>query len=122
LPYADGQFDFIYALSVFTHLPEAQQRPWIRELRRVAAPGAHVLLSLHGESYVPDLTAEEKQHFVSGRLVVRAGEAAGRNACGAYHPPSYVREVLADGFRLVDHLPEAALGNPHQDLVLLRKD
>jgi SAM-dependent methyltransferase len=122
LPYADGQFDFIYALSVFTHLPEAQQRPWMEELRRVAAPGAHVLLSLHGESYVPDLTAEEKQRFESGQLVVRAGEAAGRNACGAYHPPSYVREVLAEGFRLVDHLPEAAAGNPHQDLVLLRKD
>ena len=48
LPYADGQFDFIYALSVFTHLDERQQFLWLAELQRIARPGAVVILTILG--------------------------------------------------------------------------
>jgi 2-polyprenyl-3-methyl-5-hydroxy-6-metoxy-1,4-benzoquinol methylase len=121
LPYAAGRFDLVYALSVFTHLPEPMQRPWLEELHRVTAPGGHVLFSVHGERYLPELTPEERQRFQSGHLVVRGADVPGRNACGAYHPASYVREHLARGWQLLDHVAEGAAGNPHQDLVLLRK-
>jgi SAM-dependent methyltransferase len=122
LPYGEGQFDLVYALSVFTHLPEHMQRPWMDELHRVTKPGGYVLLSLHGERYLPDLTPDERRRFEAGELVVRGGDAPGRNECGAYHPAAYVQRVLAAGFRLIDHVPEGAKGNPHQDLVVLRKE
>ena len=35
LEYEDGKFDFIYAVSVFTHLDENLQFQWLLELRRV---------------------------------------------------------------------------------------
>jgi len=121
LPYPDESFDLITALSVFTHLSADLQLPWLRELRRIIRPGGYLLLSLHGRRYLPDLTPEERDRFERGDLVVREGEAAGTNRCGAYHPERYVRERLADGFVLLEHQPEGARGNPHQDLVLLRR-
>jgi len=121
LPYPDGSFDLVYALSVFTHLPEELQRPWIEELQRILEPGGHLLLSLHGRRYRDDLRPEERQRFDEGRLVVRLARSAGTNLCGAYHPVEYVRETLARGFTVLDYIPEGARGNPSQDLVLMRK-
>jgi SAM-dependent methyltransferase len=120
LPYAVGAFDLVYALSVFTHLSEPLQQAWMDELRRVLAPGGLLLLTLHGERYRDELTLEERAAFDRGELVVRNGEDAGSNACGAYHPPAYVRAKLAAGWEVLEHVPEGARGNPYQDLVLLR--
>jgi SAM-dependent methyltransferase len=121
LPYPDGRFDLVYALSVFTHLPEDLQGPWMDELRRVLAPGGHVILSVHGRRYVDELSPAERERFEEGRLVVRQEGSAGTNVCGAYHPFEYVRQTLARAFTLVDYRPEGAQGNPRQDLVLLRR-
>lgn len=49
LPYPDHYFDLIFNHSVFTHLNEEHQDLWLAELRRVAKPGATVILSIHGE-------------------------------------------------------------------------
>jgi len=121
LPYRDGGFDLVYALSVFTHLPESLQRPWIREMERVLAPGGFLLITTHGDSYVGDLDDRERTAFAAGRLVVREAGEAGSNLCGAYHPPAHVRSTLAAGFEVLDFRPEGAAGNPHQDLWLLRR-
>jgi SAM-dependent methyltransferase len=120
LPYRDGQFDLVYALSVFTHLPERMQGPWMQEMARVLASGGHLVLSLHGAAYADQLTEHERRNFEQGRLVVRDGPP-GSNLCAAYHPPQYVREVFAEGFTLLETIPEGAAGNPRQDLLLLRK-
>jgi SAM-dependent methyltransferase len=121
LPYADGAYGLVYALSVFTHLPAEAQQPWIRELRRVLRPGGYLLLSVHGRRYLPELAPHERQRFERGELVVRHGEAAGSNLCGAYHPEAYVRRVLAEGLSVLEVMGEGARGNPHQDLVVLQK-
>lgn len=121
LPYRDGAFDLVYALSVFTHLPEPVQRPWGEEMARVLAPGGFLLLTTHGESYIPDLDEDERAAFAAGRLVVRESAEAGSNVCGAYHPPAWVRSNLAPTLETVDFIPEGAEGNPHQDLWLLAK-
>jgi ubiquinone/menaquinone biosynthesis C-methylase UbiE len=39
LPFADATFDFVYAYSVFTHLPEHVQDQWLGEIRRVLKAG-----------------------------------------------------------------------------------
>jgi SAM-dependent methyltransferase len=121
LPFEPDAFDLVYALSVFTHLPADLQGPWMRELGRVLVPGGHLALSVHGRRYLPELAAEERARFERGELVVRESRQAGTNRCGAYHPERYVREVLAAGMELLALIPEGAKGNPHQDLVLLRK-
>jgi SAM-dependent methyltransferase len=122
LSYNDGEFDLIYAFSVFTHLTEDLQIAWMRELTRILRRGGHLLISTHGERYAHRLNDRERQVFGAGGLVVKNNvRAPGSNTCAAYHPLAYVRGELARGLELVEHVPEGARGNPHQDLYVLRK-
>jgi SAM-dependent methyltransferase len=121
LPYAARSFDLVYALSVFTHLTEELGLAWAAELERVLRPGGYVLLTAHGDHYRPRLTAEERERYDAGELVVRWSDAVGSNLCSAFHPRAYVRNVLAARLEPVDFVPEGAKGNPHQDVHLLRK-
>jgi SAM-dependent methyltransferase len=121
LAFADESFDLVYALSVFTHLTDDLQLAWRDELRRVLRPGGRLLLTTHGESYLPRLDTGERARFERGELVVRWGEVVGSNLCSAYHPERYLRESFAQGFAFLELEPEGARGNPTQDLVLLQK-
>jgi SAM-dependent methyltransferase len=121
LKYGDATFDLVYALSVFTHLSVETQLAWCKEFCRVLRPGGYLLLSLHGDAYVERLKDKERQVYADGECVVRWAQAPGSNLCSAFHPPAFVRSRLADGWQLVEQLPCGALGNPVQDLVLLRK-
>jgi SAM-dependent methyltransferase len=122
LPFPDGQFALAYALSVFTHLPESLQDAWMQELRRVVGPGGHVIITTHGVHYLNELNEAERDRFRSGQLVIRRDDSPGSNVCGAYHPETYVREHLSEGFTVVDFVAEGAAGNPFQDLWLLRRN
>jgi SAM-dependent methyltransferase len=121
LRYSDASFDLVYAFSVFTHLPVEMQFAWRDELRRVARPGGYLLLSLHGGAYVEQLTYEERSVYERGGCVVRWPKAAGANLCSTFHSPAFVRDRIADGWELVEHVPRGALGCPEQDLILLRR-
>jgi len=48
LNFSEGQFDFIYSLSIFTHLPETSMLAWLDELARVTADKGIILLTTHG--------------------------------------------------------------------------
>jgi SAM-dependent methyltransferase len=115
-------FDLVYALSVFTHLPDELQLAWRDELLRVLRPGGLLLLTTHGRSYLPRLDEDERARFERGELVVRWADVPGTNLCSAYHPEPYLRETFARGFTFLELDPEGARGNPTQDLVLLRKE
>jgi SAM-dependent methyltransferase len=48
LPFADGSFELVYSISVFSHLGEPSQDRWLQEIARVLVPGGRALLSVHG--------------------------------------------------------------------------
>jgi SAM-dependent methyltransferase len=122
LAYKAGSFDLIYALSVFTHLTEPVGDGWVRELARVLRPGGVLAFSTHGIFHARDLPAPFLAEFEQERFVVVGAEEEGANHCAAFHPERYVRERMLNGaFEVVDYVPEGALGNPRQDLWLVRK-
>ena len=122
LRYEDAQFDFLYAISVFTHLTHDLERAWIDELSRIAAPGGLLLLTTHGDSYADRLDVDERATYDSGEPVVRWPRVAGSNLCTTFHPESYVRTRLAPGLELLEHTPDGGtLGSREQDLVVFRK-
>ena len=60
LPYADGLFDFVYANSVFTHVPCQLLDAWADELRRIIRPGGFLIFSvLDPNHYLRDVTYRE---------------------------------------------------------------
>jgi hypothetical protein len=123
LAYPDGKFDLVYAFSVFTHFDETLHRQWIDELTRVLKPGGYLLISVMGEATARRLlfTEAEWARFHAGELVVRYAEAAGMNLTGAFCSVDYIRQNLCHTLELVDHIPEGAIANGNQDVVLLRK-
>jgi SAM-dependent methyltransferase len=121
LDYANQSFDLVYAFSVFTHLDIKAQKAWRDEFCRILRPHGILLLTVHGNAYKGRLTAKELEDFNSGRAVVRLGQFPGGNLCVSFHPESFVRETLAEGFEIVDAVPEGAKGNPIQDLYMLRR-
>ncbi len=120
LPYDHDAFDFLYSISIFTHLDEPLQVPWMRELARVVRPGGLLLITVMGEQRLRSLPAWERlrEPFEAGELVVTKPERAGSNACAVYHPQAYVRDTLTSGLEIVDYEPGSPAAG--QDGVLLR--
>lgn len=121
LPFPDGTFDLVYAVSVFTHLPEDLQVCWMQEVRRILVDGGLLLITTHGEHFLDLLFPEERAAFHRGDLVVRADGPAGGNRLNAFHPFPYVERVLSRGFSIVEFAPRGAAAAPDQDAYLLRK-
>lgn len=121
LSYKNGTFDFIYAISVFTHLSERLQIQWMQEFSRILKPNGWLLFTTHGESFRDKLNETELAAFDSGRLVVRYDEISGTNLCNAYHPGQYVRHRLATGYSVRDFIPAGTLPTVYQDIYLIRK-
>jgi SAM-dependent methyltransferase len=126
LPYEDDSFDVVYSLSIFTHLDEHHQVPWMQELTRVVRPGGVLLLTFHGRAHLneaAELYEEGPQYlaaFEAGELVVWRGALSGSSGCAVWHPEAYVRDVLARGVEILEYVPSGAL-DIRQDAVLFRK-
>ena len=108
--YAPDSFDFIYAISVFTHLDAPYQFQWLEELRRIAKPGGVLLLTV-------DSSLAGGKDFVFQRSYEDGLFPAWYQ--NAFHSEKYVRENFGRYFEVLGYLPRGM--NEHQDVVLLRK-
>jgi SAM-dependent methyltransferase len=120
--YADGLFDFVLGLSIFTHLPEDMQFEWLGELERITSPGGYLILTTSGANNIDPATRgilEEKGFFYSD--VFNYGRSIGLPDFyqNTFHTPAYIRREWSRFFEVVDILP--ARVEAHQDAVLLRR-
>jgi len=58
LPYDDGSFDFVFAISIWSHFSETAAIDWLSEMKRVIRSGGHLLLTTHGEQSIVHAQAE----------------------------------------------------------------
>jgi len=131
LDYADDQFDLIYAISVFTHLSGPNQPAWLDELKRVAAPGAILLITTQGqyalESFrngiVPasaDLLSRLARHGeLAGAGMVFEEYEPGMNYGLAFHDRGHIEREWGKRFAVVGFIAKGMDG--WQDVVLLQK-
>lgn len=47
LPYPDGMFDLVQVACVFHHIPPAERKHWMREIKRVMRPGGELFVFEH---------------------------------------------------------------------------
>jgi SAM-dependent methyltransferase len=61
-PFADREFDAVYAFSVFSHLPEKLHLAWLAELARITRPGAALVLTVHGRHVIDEIVSGRRAH------------------------------------------------------------
>ena len=49
------QYDLVFVLSLFTHLPVRMWAPWLQSLARAVRPGGLLVISVHNEAVAPYL-------------------------------------------------------------------
>ena len=108
LPLEPGQFDCVYAISIFTHLSEKLHYAWIEELFRIMKPGGILIFTTHGDVAAKRLLPEEKEKYDSGLLVTKSRTKEGKKLFAAYHPPKWVRERLLKNYVVVKHINDAS--------------
>lgn len=119
-PFASETFDLIYSISVFTHLDEEFQHAWLRELSRIARPGAILVLTVHGERVYRTLTPSEQKRLHSSGFLFLSGATGRLKLDGlpdfyqtAYHTREYIAREWTQDFELLQYVERAI--NDHQD-------
>ena len=116
LVYEDNTFDFVYAISVFIHLPEDLEVSWLEELRRITKPGRILLLTVHAERLfrrVPHNSRKELQE--RGFCHANCGLTSGLPDYyqTSFHTEDYIRRRWSKFFNIRTIAPLGA-----QDTVL----
>jgi SAM-dependent methyltransferase len=125
--YKDQMFDFIFGVSVMTHLPENMQFQWLEELSRITKPGGYVMLSTHGVKTYQSLGKDindimETKGFFHYQL---GGFNYGKSISlpdfyqTTFHSHSYIQQKWNKYFDVID-IQTAGL-DERQDGVLLQK-
>jgi hypothetical protein len=118
LPFDDQCFDFVYSISIFTHLPEDMQFAWLSDLRRVIGIGSFALLTTHSTDLIPPSSKEALQ---DPGFYYNVGGAEGLPAFyqTAFHSIDYIHERWSKYFAIRKIIPKGIVG--HQDLVLCQR-
>jgi SAM-dependent methyltransferase len=132
--YSDGEFDLVINHSVFTHLDAGYQDLWLAELQRITAPGAVLVLTVHGDHgfRVAEQQLEPGSNEArewrerlqrDGILYIAEDSYVGSAFPDFYHTtfhaPWYVLEHWSRWFEVLAYLPRSSLD--FQDQVVLRR-
>jgi SAM-dependent methyltransferase len=122
----NGAFDFVFGISVFTHLDQPHEDFWLKELHRIIRPNGLILVSVHGDAaawLLGRADARIAKNDSVGRIDL------GRNADldsvdvpvgyyrNIYHSANYIYSRWSKEFKVIDIAP-ASIGN-FQDAILL---
>jgi len=100
LPQADGYFDLIYAMSVYTHIVD-HWAGWLLEHRRVLAGDGLLLVSFLGEGMIEPIAGEPWQERRIGMNVLRSGVSFDRGGPNVFHSPWWLRARWGRAFDIV---------------------
>jgi 2-polyprenyl-3-methyl-5-hydroxy-6-metoxy-1,4-benzoquinol methylase len=123
-----AHFDLVFGISVMTHLADAAQQAWLRELKRISKPGALVLLTFAGPASVAFASLNLTQEWLSAWFrsgfddTVKSVDLDGKiEAVDYYRNTKQTADVTRDRwgvhFEVLDIL-ECVFG--YQDLAVLR--
>jgi SAM-dependent methyltransferase len=119
---ADGSFDLVYAVSVFTHLADSWAE-WLVELHRVLVPDGLLLVTFIGEGAIAWVTDEPWVDERIGMHVISYAQSWDLGGPMVVHSPWWIRAHFQRAFEIVDLRPTGFGSLPHegQGSVLMRK-
>lgn len=96
LPYENEKFDFIYGISIFTHLSEEMHYKWAKELNRVLKKDGILFVTTQGDNFKKIMSPAEEIQYDRGELVIRGNVVEGHRTYSAFHPDSFMRSLFAE--------------------------
>lgn len=124
--YEREQFDFIYGLSVFSHLDLPRQILWLDELHRILRPNGLLLLTVQGSvayNVVKDTLSEKDRAYFDATGFLFLENISDKVLPDWYQTAIYkekfARLVFNLGFDILRYDPQGMTAC--QDLLLLRK-
>ena len=127
-PLEPGRFDLLIGISIFTPLLERETPEWLAELRRIAAPGAVLLMTIHSDATaaradLPEAVWRKWQRRgfadAGANVDLEAEMSVQEYYRNTFFTHAYVRGKWAEYFEILD-IVSGYIGN-HQDLVVMRK-
>jgi SAM-dependent methyltransferase len=122
LPVADGDFDLVYAVSVFTHLTSSWSS-WLAELHRILAPDGILLLTFMGPGIAELISGEPWDATHTGMFTFREGQSWDLGGPMVLHSEWWIREhwERAFDFLAVQNEGFGSVGGESQGIVTLRR-
>lgn len=120
LTFDNDTFDFIYSISVFTHLSETVGRQWMTELQRLVRPGGLLVITTNGDSRQDVMLPDERESYRMDGIVIRGKFEEGKKMFWACHSPDYLRKNFFSNMDVLEH-GEAGFPYNDQDYWVLRK-
>ncbi len=125
--YQDNQFDLILSYSVLTHLTKDVQLDWLKEIKRILAPGGLFIATVHGdfamEHILPESScADYKEMGINDEMRDDTlGSAAPKDYYRAtFQTEKYTRRVYEDYFTILDYLGAGA--SSYQDIIVMKSN
>jgi predicted SAM-dependent methyltransferase len=131
-PLRSGSIDFVYGLSIFTHLTADSERFWLAELHRLLKPKGVAVMTVHGElAFFKEIndSPQYQRLLRNGFMDVGPNEdlrVSGKETISeklyrnVFHTRNYIETVWGHYFKIVDYIPGGSAG--HQDyVVMIRK-
>ena len=118
LPFEPGFLDFIYSISVFTHLSEAVSDAWIKELLRITHSGSILVITTQGDTYLEKLLPDEIETYRTKGIVVRGNVTEGSRIFATFHSRDYLTKHLFKDLEVLEFVEGRNLA---QDIWVLRK-
>ena len=124
LKFADDEtFDFVFAFSVFTHIPIPLQLPWIQEIARILKPGGVAVVTVSSfDKAKKQMNEEEYEQFRNeGTFTMDPDHprvsfsSASIGSWDVFMTPDYIRDLYSQALEVVGQ------GSGGQAMVTLRK-
>lgn len=120
LPFQDQFFDFIFSISVFTHIPEDMQFAWLAELSRVLKIGGSALFSTLSLDLLRNKLSDAE--FRRGFYYIDGGKGTDglpRFYRDTHHSRDYIEREWSRYFS-IEAFKEKGIAD-HQDLVVCKR-
>lgn len=124
IPFPDGSFELIYAISVFTHVAE-RWAGWLAELHRVLAPNGLLAVTVLGEGMIEAERGGVWREDEIGMNVLRHGQDWAGGGPTVFHSHWWIAEHWGRIFEIVEiredrHDDGSAVAGAH-DMVIMRR-
>ncbi|HEY4278311.1 MAG TPA: methyltransferase domain-containing protein [Conexibacter sp.] len=136
LPFEEGSFELVYAISIWSHFEPALGMRWFDEMRRLLAPGGHLVFTTHGITSIdyyarsgarlPEQAQEISEALYRQGWWYKAefGEAGDWGVVNpawgtAFLTPEWLLTALTPAWRVLEFAPGRNLDN--QDVYVLER-